>query len=166
MTNEQQLGSAFQRQHGFRVIDGGLRYPSTATFTLPVPYHVSCWVDELQSRLNELTGLERGWDGYDALPVSYACASFAASLMETICVDSVPAPSLVPGPDGTIQIEWHRAGFDIEVHIRGVNDVQAYRFTHENEFEETEDLVTDFSLLADWIDELDQAEQEDQLAYA
>ena len=66
----------------------------------------SQWVQELESRFIELTGLPIGCDGYQGKPVSLSCAKFAAHLIESIYVASVPAPNLVPGSDGTLQLEW------------------------------------------------------------
>ncbi len=109
----------------------------------------------LEDRFNELTSLTAGWDGYDAGPVSFTCAKFAASILERLCNSDVPAPSLVPGSDGTLQIEWHRNQYDIDIDVLGPNNVVAIRFDHEINEEEVVELKNDFTPIAGWIDELE-----------
>lgn len=155
--NAQSTSSAFQRRQGFRAIDGGRAQSTSSIAAFEVPYHRSCWMDASLARLDYLTSLDRGWDGYDGQPVSYTCASFAASIMEAVCVDHVPAPSLVPGSDGTVQMEWHMAGYDIEVLVRGINDVIAVRYSYQTDEEEVVELKSDFSILVEWIDDLGRA---------
>ena len=109
------------------------------------------WVQELESRLNSLTGLPIGWDGYQGKPVSFSCASFAANLIGRICVDNVPAPHLVPGSDGTLQLEWHLNGYDIEIDILAPFEVVAARYDHATGEEEEIEVQADFSELAEWV---------------
>lgn len=146
--------SAFQRERVFEVIQGGQTGETVAFGRLEVPSNCSHWLISLSDRFDEITSLPRGWDGYQGRPVSFSCATFAANLLETVCVDMVPAPSIVPGSDGTLQIEWHLGGFDLEIDVLGANNVVATRFRHADEEEETLKLANDFSQLADWIDDL------------
>ena len=166
MTSGQRDNAAFQRWRGFGVVEGGLSRLSSSRPALEVPNHGSTWVRELTGRLNHLTSLDRGWDGYEGQSVSYTCANFAAGLLETICVPTLPAPSLVPGADGTIQIEWHLLGYDIEIDVLGANSVHATRYSHANDLEEAADLQSDFSVLVDWMDDLERAREQEQVAYA
>lgn len=133
----------------------------TSVFAFPkyhgatrVTSHRSEWVDELRPRLNDLTKLPVGWDGYRGQPVSFDCASFGADLLEKLCQFSVPAPSLVPGSGGTMQIEWHVGGFDIELDVKDVYNVIAYRRNCITGDEEEHELATDFSLVFSWLGEL------------
>ena len=114
----------------------------------------SDWFVELQDRFDELTALEKGWDGYTGLPVSFNCALFAANLIERLFVANVPKPSLVPGSDGTIQIEWHRNQFDIEIHVLGPNELIASRYDHRTGHSLELELENDFSELGEWIVDL------------
>ncbi len=114
----------------------------------------SVWVKELKSRFDELTSLKHGWDGYNGLPVSFTCADFAAAILERLCISDVPAPSLVPGSDGTLQIEWHRNQFDVEIDVLGANNVVASRYNYMTEIEESIELQSDFSEIVEWISDL------------
>ncbi len=49
---------------------------------------------------------EEGWDGYNATPVSYAAIIDSAKLIQQLPKD-IPAPELVPEPDGSIGLEWY-----------------------------------------------------------
>lgn len=117
----------------------------------------SRWVTELKDRFNRLTSLEPGWDGYAGLPVSFTCAQFAANLIERLYVEGVPAPQLVPGSDGTVQFEWHRNEFDVEIDVLGPYEVVAVRRNLRTGEVEELDLQTDFTPLSHWIAGLENA---------
>ncbi len=114
----------------------------------------SVWSDSLQKRFDQLASLPKGWDGYQGSPVSFTCAQFAANLLERLCVADVPPPQLVPGSDGTLQIEWHRNQFDVEIDILAPFEVVAVRRNLTTEVVEELELQMDFSPLTDWIAEL------------
>lgn len=124
-----------------------------------VGWYRSSWMQVLETRLNELTALPRGWNGYRSLPVSFSCAGFAASLLERICTDGLPPPSIVPGTDGTLQIEWHRNGYDVEIDVLGPNHVIATRCKVDDDGEETLALENDFTPLVAWMRDLIRTEE-------
>lgn len=130
------------------------------TFSLTVPEgrvrvpQPTGWVAELRDRFDYLTALPRGWDGYAGIPVSFNCALFTANLLERLFVEGVPAPQLVPGGDGTIQFEWHRNQYDVEIDVLAPYDVAAVRRNHKTGEIEEYELQTDFTLLGKWITEL------------
>jgi hypothetical protein len=105
-------------------------------------------------KLNELTSLPVGWDGYQGQPVSFTCADFAARVLDSLCHDDVPAPSLVPGADGTLQVEWHCHGFDIELDVLDAGSIEAYRRNVETGEEESIQVGVDFSEIFTWIEEM------------
>jgi len=130
---------------------------STSVFTshrvVPHQWH-SDWVNELKDRLDELTALPVGWDGYVGRPVSFQCAAFVASMLDRLCRDDVPAPYLVPGSDGTLQVEWHRNNFDVELDVLGVQNVEAIRVNHLTGEEEFLEVQNDFSEIVNWVSAL------------
>lgn len=116
----------------------------------------SRWVAELKDRFDELTALPRGWDGYSGRPVTFNCAQFAANLIERLFVESVSAPQLVPGGDGTLQLEWHQNQFDVEIDVLAPYDVLAMRRDLRTGHVEELELQTDFTPLSVWIANLEQ----------
>lgn len=148
----QSMTTAFQYE------SSNFRPPNENVFTLNdenlparISRNASQWVQELESRLNWLTGLPIGWDGYQGKPVSLHCASFAANLIESLCVDNVPVPQLVPGSDGTLQLEWHLNDYDIEINVLAPFEVVAARYDHVTGEEDEIEVRSDFSELAEWM---------------
>ncbi len=117
----------------------------------------SAWFQKLEDRFSELTSLPRGWDGYTGKPVSFPCAYFAANLIERLYVKGVREPALVPGSDGTLQIEWHYNRYDIEADVLAPYKVVAYRLDHMTGREEEMEIQADFTKLADWVIALGQS---------
>jgi hypothetical protein len=110
------------------------------------------WRQPIKERLDYLCQLSLGWDGYRARPVSFSTAHFALRLLESVCDSTTPAPSIVPGPSGDLQIEWHLKSGDIELHVRAPNDVHAWRETlSTGENGEELRLTIDFTLVARWV---------------
>lgn len=61
----------------------------------------------LEEKLNALKTLENGWDGYKGKPATIKAVNSVTAFLEAL--------SLVPGADGSIMIEAHVHGFDIEI---------------------------------------------------
>ena len=124
----------------------------------------SHWAQKLGGRLGELTGLPVGWDGYQGKPVSFGNAEFAGNLIESICFDNIPAPQLVPGSDGTLQLEWHLNGYDIAIDVLAPFDVLATRYDHVTGEEDEIEVQSDFSELAEWVKALGETRAVGQVA--
>ncbi|MCP4071982.1 MAG: hypothetical protein GY742_09625, partial [Hyphomicrobiales bacterium] len=62
--------------------------------------------------------------------------------------------NLVPGSDGSLQIEWHLNQYDIEIDVLEPYDIVATRFDHVTDRDEELELQSDFSALANWITDL------------
>jgi hypothetical protein len=137
-------------------------YPDTNVFSFPSGKQFatsrSDWRPEVEARMQELIRLEEGWDGYRGRAVNFNSAVFAFRVLESACTPDMPAPEIVPGASGDLQLEWHFPTGEIEVHVRAPNDVHAWRLvTRHPSFEEEWILSTDFSLVATWIKELTEA---------
>lgn len=153
MTAVPMMQDPYQAQRGFRD-NAARRRSNTSVFTchrLIVSGPDSAWHSRLMDRFNELTALPVGWDGYDGKPVSFQCASFAAAVLAKLFQNGVPAPSLVPGADGSLQIEWHRNGYDVELDVLDAQRVIAMRLNHQTQEEELLEVENDFSKIATWI---------------
>jgi hypothetical protein len=155
VTRSHQFNSAFQSPSSPKSVAS-----SPASTRLPVQRYVrarhfaTSWMAELQDRFDKITALTTGWDGYNAKPVSFTCASFTAQLLEVLFESDVPPPQLVPGSDGTLQFEWHMNGFDLEVDVLAPYEVFAVRHDHSNCTCEEANLSSDYTLLKTWISSL------------
>ena len=110
------------------------------------------WHGEVIGKLNELTALPRGWDGYGGRPVRFDCANFALRMLEAIAPVDAPAPQIVPGSTGDLQLEWHLPNEDIELHVRGPNKVTAWQANVATGPGGQElQLTNDFAQIATWI---------------
>ena len=114
----------------------------------------SNWAPEVNERLAELTSLPTGWDGYAGQPVSFTCAYFVANMLERLCQENVPAPLLIPGSDGSLQVEWHRNMFDVELDVLDAQNVVATRVNNSTNQEEVIEIQNDFSDIVHWISDL------------
>lgn len=137
-------------------------YPATNVYSLRAGRRfatlVQDWQLTIEARLQELIRLENGWDGYEGPPVGFGNAVFAIRVLESICVGDTPAPSIVPGNAGDLQLEWHLPSGEIELHVRAPNDVHAWRcLTGAHPLEEPLLLSTDFSVVAKWLRDLTEA---------
>jgi hypothetical protein len=74
---------------------------------------------KLQARADELKALPRGWDSYDGVEIDPAAADKAVEVALALAplFPSAP-PQLVPGSDGTVQVEFHADGFDVEAWVQ------------------------------------------------
>lgn len=110
------------------------------------------WFAELNEQLRLLKALPEGWDGYCGLPVSEQVAVFTRQMLERIYFDGLPHPSLVPGSDGSLQVEWHQNGLDIELDVLGPQEVAAFK-AEDCAVIENEELTisNDFSVIHGWV---------------
>lgn len=118
------------------------------------PSYQSNWMVQLIAKFIQLTNLPVGWDGYDAAPITFEVAKFSADLVELLCQNDIIAPSVVPGSDGSIQLEWHRRKLDLEIKIVAPNKIVALKFDQLTDVEEELQLDCDFARLEKWISEL------------
>lgn len=144
-----QTTSAFSRQRS-------LPPTSASVFTLPterqryfIPESNYIWRPPIIEQLEMLMKLETGWDGYQGEPVSFENAIFALKMLEGICPDDAPAPQIVPGTGGDLQIEWHTHAANIELHIIAPNNVHAW-IANEQTGPDGQDhtLTIDFTVIA------------------
>lgn len=64
-----------------------------------------------QDAIANCTRLPHGWDSYGGEPTTQAAAVAALRFLDALRT----APAVVPCSDGGLQLEWHTAGYDIEV---------------------------------------------------
>lgn len=112
------------------------------------------WQESVNNRLQDLIRLEEGWDGYAAFPVSFENAMFAFRMLESICRHDSPTPQIVPGTSGDLQIEWHTNCGDIELWVKGPNNVHAFCEIFNSQKSQELTLHTDFSAVSEWVKQI------------
>lgn len=100
------------------------------------------WFSEVVRRCSQLLSLRSGWDSYGARSVDVESIIAALQVLLLTMRPRTPTPELVPTPRGTVQLEWHIQGIDLEIDVlsRGL-----YRVAFEdlrNERVGIEDLTT------------------------
>jgi len=134
-----------------------IRVPSTAVFRQPIAVReplVTPWAQDIKGRLQELVELPSGWDGYMGAPVTFAHAVFSLSLLDRLYIDDLPMPDLIPGTDGSLQIEWHCNGCHVELDVLGANNVVATKYYDSDHEEYVLPLTNDFGSVLSWMREL------------
>lgn len=75
------------------------------------------WFRTAVTRLEYLAKLDPDWDSYGAKPIqtdkAISTVAFLADVAAT--TPNIASPSIVPLPDGGVQVEWHCGGIDLEV---------------------------------------------------
>jgi hypothetical protein len=82
---------------------------------VPVPAKPQ-WADVLALRAENIGNLARGWDGPGSVAVRRDLLLEAVRMVEKslIYAWNAVAPFLVPGGDGSLQIEWHEKNGELE----------------------------------------------------
>jgi hypothetical protein len=131
-----------------------VRLPS-ATSKIIVIEPDYAWRAEVQKRFKAVCDLTFGWDGYQAQPVSFPNVVFAMNMLDSTCGNDVPAPQIVPGVNGDLQIEWHTLKGDVELHVLGPNRVHGWRkLVGPDQREDELELDIEFSAVAAWVREI------------
>jgi hypothetical protein len=130
-------------------------YPIDDPSTYGVMSNEPLWLRPTVSRLEEILSLSENWDSYGAEPVSFENAEYAVRFLDFVASLTTPAPFIAPTPEGSVQLEWHRAGIDLEVEI-----VSPYRLcvSYEDGAGRTksweEEVTTDLTRVREAIQEL------------
>ncbi|MEC7299156.1 MAG: hypothetical protein VXW43_10805 [Pseudomonadota bacterium] len=114
----------------------------------------SDWVSELETRFRDFNNLAAGWDGYGGQPIDFHCARFTEQVLEQLSRSDLPAPSLVPLSNGTLQFEWHLNDFDLEVEVHGPLEMSCYRNDLLSGEEEERLLRADLLHLRKWLNDM------------
>ncbi|MYB37151.1 MAG: hypothetical protein F4Y26_07165 [Gammaproteobacteria bacterium] len=84
----------------------------------------TCWTRSSSQRLAEIAALQEDWDSYGAPPISRARIEAVGDLIQTVADGRAPPPTLVPTPDGSIQLEWHSHGVELEVQMLSESEME------------------------------------------
>ena len=73
------------------------------------------WLPPVLTRLEELRCLSAGWDSPNSLPIREDAVQSTLKFLWQVMQPVTPPPSIVPLGSGGLQIEWHRAGWNVEI---------------------------------------------------
>jgi hypothetical protein len=112
------------------------------------------WFQEAIASLDELGELPANWDSYGAKRIRHSSILAAIELLFCVMRDETPAPAVVPTNRGTVMLEWHTQGVDLEVEVIGPGRLHvAFENTGEGT-EWEEEIGSNLSHLIECIDRL------------
>jgi hypothetical protein len=88
---------------------------------------IAQWFLDVLGRFKELSGLPANWDHHGAPPVEVADLAEALKTLSGVMALNTPTPAIVPISGGGLQLEWHRAGLDVEI-VVGLGDEDGLYF--------------------------------------
>jgi hypothetical protein len=91
------------------------------------------WLPQTTKALYAILALDDNWDSYGAKRISPEIASAADELLRDIMLASTPAPQVVPSANGSIQLEWHIGGIDLEIEVESLAKSQVLFEDKQNE---------------------------------
>jgi hypothetical protein len=114
------------------------------------------WQEVLLREIISLQKLNRGWDSYDAPPISLDAMEFASIVLYNIMQPHTPLPQVVPTSVGGVQLEWHERGIDLEIHVTGSYEGEIWYEDHRRSRAEpfSDEMTNDFSQLQSFVTEL------------
>ena len=78
------------------------------------------WVVPVFRALSELLTLSPDWDSYGAARIEPRSIGWALEALSWIMRNDTKVPTVVPTPDGGVQLEWHTQGIDLEIEVSSV----------------------------------------------
>jgi len=72
-------------------------------------------MEKVAARFAELVALKADWNGHGACPIGSANILAAGRFLVAVMEPATPSPTIVPTGGGGVQLEWHRAGLDVEL---------------------------------------------------
>jgi hypothetical protein len=87
------------------------------------------WLSSVLTRIDVLRSLAPGWDSVTSQAVSEDVIQRTLAFLRNAMQEFTPPPSIVPLESGGLQIEWHRAGYDVEIEFEV--DMQKMIYVHE-----------------------------------
>jgi hypothetical protein len=77
------------------------------------------WLPAVVAKLDELANLPPNWNSYRATRMRRPSMLAALQLLLAVMHDNTPSPAVVPTNRGTILLEWHKRGVDLEIDVLG-----------------------------------------------
>jgi len=80
-----------------------------------------------------ILALDNNWDSYGAKRISDRVAGAVQDLLWQIMQKNTPAPQVVPSASGSIQLEWHLRGIDLEIEVESYTLAKVFFEDAQNE---------------------------------
>lgn len=77
-------------------------------------------------KILNLYNLKSNWDSCGAKEISNESMNSAVHFLSSILTSDTPVPSVVPIPNGGLQVEWHKNGIDLEIEFKPNRYIFAY----------------------------------------
>lgn len=114
------------------------------------------WRKATEQRLARLSKYRIGWDGYNSSPPQPSVVAYARSTLNSVMGAETPAPSIVPLSSGGLQLEWHTAGFDVELAIFSAGEAElSVQYPDDREPIEDQRLTLSLYRLSEVLEELE-----------
>lgn len=117
------------------------------------------WLPSIVGQLQELADFPEDWDSYGAPMIDRNCIEGALQLLANLIdpdrAPSTPVPSVVPTSTGTVLLEWHTNGIDLEIEVLAPHRFHVVVEDSRHEKDSAEfDVDTDLDRVAKFIGRL------------
>ena len=75
------------------------------------------WISDISKAIQGFVDLPENWNSYGAKRIKPELAEAAIRLLPKVVQPGTPKPEVVPTTAGSVQIEWHVRGIDLEIKI-------------------------------------------------
>ncbi|HEY0984829.1 hypothetical protein [Schlesneria sp.] len=120
------------------------------TYPSPLP----AWLPAVVAKLDELGNLPSNWNSYGADQIKRHCLFAAVQLMSAVMNDDTPVPFIVPTNRGTVLLEWHKRGVDLEIDVLGQDRYYVTAEDESNGLFWERDVSADLSAIVGMINRL------------
>lgn len=107
--------------------------PSLGNVTALAGRRIPKWHLVVVDNLYGILALNDNWDSYGATRFSPEVAKSVTSLLIDIMQTNTPAPQVVPSANGSVQLEWHTAGIDLEIEVKSLFAFNVFFSDEKNE---------------------------------
>lgn len=114
------------------------------------------WEAVIVPKIARFSEFPDGWDGYKAKRIGYEACMFAINVLNNIMRPATPCPQVVPTASGSVLLEWHERGIDLEVRISGAYKCELYYedTTKPNDPPQELSIGADLTALIRYLDDL------------
>ena len=94
------------------------------------------WQTGAIRKLFEFLSLRANWDSYGSEPVSPVAVFSAISFLDRLPLSRIPAPIVIPLPNGAVQMEWTKAEKELDLEFSPNGDISFVKVEGDDEADE------------------------------